>query len=135
MAGQPDHLAQARHNTELAEFLAQGMKYKDWVITAAFYAAVHYVEAMLYRDHKWHSEKECGDGRSPHAWRLQCLRELSTPQCWVQYRDLYDASKKVRYLGLWEKRGSRTADTYFQEEDVRRFLEQNLPTIRSELGY
>ena len=44
------HLAQAKHNEELLAFLDVHDKteyFRDWYMTVAFYAALHYVEAIL----------------------------------------------------------------------------------------
>lgn len=44
MAGKP----QAKHNEELWELLLKNGKFSDWVITAAFYSALHYVEHEVF---------------------------------------------------------------------------------------
>ncbi|PYV67958.1 MAG: hypothetical protein DMG96_37780 [Acidobacteria bacterium] len=41
-----DHLKQAAHNEKLAETLCKSA-YVDWAVTAYFYAALHYVTAVL----------------------------------------------------------------------------------------
>ena len=41
-----DHLKQAEHNEKLANSLSQG-PYLDWAVTVYFYAALHYMTAIL----------------------------------------------------------------------------------------
>ena len=119
------HLAQARHNAELAKLLAVDMVYKDWVITATFYAAVHYVEAALGKRFGWHGENV--SDISPHIARLKKLKEKYSLGCQNAYRSLYEASKDVRYL--------RVPPSYYTDDAAREFLNNDLATIRKELGY
>jgi len=45
------HAQQAKHNIELLHSFAQRseqVKYSDWYVTVAFYAALHYFEGMLF---------------------------------------------------------------------------------------
>ena len=46
MASVNQHLRQARHNESLANMLLSDspVRYPDWAVTAAFYAALHYVD-------------------------------------------------------------------------------------------
>jgi hypothetical protein len=139
MASEQNHVAQARHNTSLAEDLAHDMVYKDWIVTAAFYAAVHYVEAMFYRERQWHTEKDRG-GIPAHQWRVERLEAMTVGgkiphRCWLIYKNLQQASNQARYLELWETRGGKTAADYFSEQTTRAFLTQDLETLKSELGY
>jgi hypothetical protein len=132
MAPYQAHLDQARHNTELAQYLAQDMVYKDWVITAAFYAAVHYVEAAFAK-RGWHGDQTGGE--SPHIWRLNQLRQRKEypTDCWKAYKSLYESSRKVRYLLLWQETSS-VANSYYSDDDVRQFLTEDLQTIQNSLG-
>jgi hypothetical protein len=41
-----EHLKQAQHNEQLADALSKGA-YIDWAVTVLFYAALHYVDAVL----------------------------------------------------------------------------------------
>jgi hypothetical protein len=38
----------AKHNEELCDFLISVGKYNDWVITTAFYSAIHYVQSKIF---------------------------------------------------------------------------------------
>lgn len=45
MALLADHIRQANHNQECAKFMLGDTTMRDWAITAAFYSAIHFVEA------------------------------------------------------------------------------------------
>lgn len=40
--------SQAEHNARLCDLLLSNGQFNDWVITSAFYSALHYVEAHLF---------------------------------------------------------------------------------------
>ncbi len=45
------HLRQAQHNEELIQLLGpDSREFPDWVITATFYSALHYLEAGFSND-------------------------------------------------------------------------------------
>ena len=129
MASEQDHLIQARHNQALAESLANEIQYKDWIITTAFYAAVHYVEGNFAKRYSLHGEFE--GGTSPHTWRIDTLKQkgYSFP-CRSAYRKLYVASRQVRYLEHSDPKGA-----HFANETVLEFLTVDLAAIRKELQY
>jgi hypothetical protein len=41
-------LAHAQHNEELCDHLNVDKKFRDWIVTSAFYSALHYVEYQLF---------------------------------------------------------------------------------------
>lgn len=43
-----DRLNHARHNKEVCDHLDANTEYKDWVITTAFYSAMHYVLSNIF---------------------------------------------------------------------------------------
>ena len=48
MPTERSHLRQAEHNRVLIETLdPKDPRFLDWIVTAAFYAAVHFIEAWL----------------------------------------------------------------------------------------
>ncbi len=85
----PDaHLSQARHNESVALFLLQH-NYPDWAVTAFFYAALHYVEAVLAQDNRHsanHPARDSSIARSP------VLRKV-----YGEYRYLKTLSNDARY--------------------------------------
>jgi hypothetical protein len=130
MAAEKQHLQEARHNESLARHLAEDMTYRDWVITTAFYAALHYVEANFAKRFGLHGEDQ--DRQSPHIWRLEILSDKSrySTACRLAYGRLYAASKQIRYL---EDRTPMGA--YFDDAGVKRFLDEDLAVVKKELRY
>lgn len=45
MAKKLDH---AKHNAAACKFLKENGKFLDWVVTTAFYSAIHYVDHLLF---------------------------------------------------------------------------------------
>lgn len=88
MAPTEDHLEKAEHNERFADFLYEAKPdFYDWVVTGAFYSAVHYVEAALARrQHHSQSHQQRDEGVRLH------LRTIYHP-----YRQLKDLSMRARY--------------------------------------
>lgn len=42
------HINLAQHNEQACDYLNSSNRYFDWVITSAFYAALHYVSAVIF---------------------------------------------------------------------------------------
>jgi len=42
--------SQAEHNEEVCKYLHKANKYPDWVISSAFYSAIHYIDCCLFPD-------------------------------------------------------------------------------------
>lgn len=136
MASEADHIAQAEHNEALAQELSNDLTYKDWLITVAFYAAIHYVEASLVRDSIGHSET---DPRRPsrvslHEWRQMLVRSRCSQRCWTSYRTLRNESTNARYLRLWETRPG-IAVAYYSDNDALDFFQNDLPNVKRAVGY
>lgn len=88
MPSRDDHLAQAQHNLLFAESI-DAVQYSDWVATALFYAALHYVDAFL--DTKGHHPGK-HDVRDGFVAKVQELRPIHS-----HYRALKDSSRNARY--------------------------------------
>lgn len=91
MPSEIQHRTQARKNNEVWQFLkASRPKTHDWIVTIAFYEALHLVEAYL---------KFSGDQneRCDHGTRDQLLK-LHHDRIYKNYRKLFDASLWARYL-------------------------------------
>lgn len=43
-----DRLKHARHNKEVCDYLDANTSYNDWIITTAFYSAMHYVLSKIF---------------------------------------------------------------------------------------
>jgi hypothetical protein len=98
-------LAHAQHNEELCDLLLANGKFDDWVITTAFYSAIHLVDHQIF-PLTIASEPQFGSfsqycnrkelGIPPHKIR----RDLVTrylPECSGAFNWLYDACHGARY--------------------------------------
>jgi hypothetical protein len=126
------HISQANHNEDCANLLlSTAPRYRDWAITAAFYAAVHLAEAAFStRRDVGHTETALDrKDREKHQYRQDKIRELARP-AYASYRKLYNASSVVRYLVVGD---DKLARDYYSSEDARRLVTVHLPTVRQEL--
>ena len=129
MPATDDHWEQANHNRALAHELIQNpMKYKDWAIVVAFYAAVHYIEAFRSDLDGSHSED--------HHQRAKFVkRKTNNWAVRTAYENLYQASRFLRYL---EYKGM-TKPPYGQwlpESDAKGHVTADLESIaRAMSGY
>lgn len=132
MANWDNHLRQAEHNERLAAQLNADLQLRhwDWLITIAFYAAVHYVEAaFFFIDEIVHTETACKD-TDRHAFRATQVRHHLGDGCWRSYRKLQIASYNVRYLALAEQQPANTAIQYYPLDEARRFYTMHLAQVR-----
>lgn len=123
MATPDQYEEQARHNESWANMLAGDAeeRRREWGIVAAFYAAVHYLDAQI-SIRLTHESQNHGD-------RFYHLRLLHPPHgVRDRYEQLFEASKQVRY----EPFLSRPA---FTSQDVRDFIDGDLQDIKRWLGY
>jgi len=136
MASEVDHIAQAEHDEALAQELSNDLTYKDWLITVAFYAAIHYVEASLARDSIGHSDTDPRRPRSMsiHDWREWLVRSRCSQRCWTSYRNLREESRNARYLNLRNK-GPGMAIAYYSDSDALAFFQSDLPNVKGGCGY
>lgn len=117
------HLKQARHNEQLAKKLI-GSVYKDWVVIALFYAAVHYLEAS-WANQGWHSDNH--DERDDYIKRSY-RREIVLR---TFYKSLFQNAWLARYLDS-DLNNLSIAHEYFNEDDIKTFVDQ-LNTIKKTL--
>ena len=87
MATESEHRQQAQHNAEFLRAI-DGNQFPDWVVTVAFYRAVHLVE-MLFA----HDNRQAGGS---HTGRNQALKR-HYGKLWNEYRPLYNLSRTARY--------------------------------------
>jgi len=127
-----DHVAQAKHNLDCAAKFVQDTQCRDWVITAAFYSAVHFVEAGFTATSIGHSDTKRPQDEEPHAYRERLVREKYGDTCYKSYRKLRIASYNVRYLADWRTRTGTGLD-YYSQTDAERFLKVELPRVRQEI--
>ena len=94
------HRKQAKHNEELmthAKELGESGEFSDWVVTIAFYTAVHCVEAMLAivkpRTRKGNVIEHCLD----HSLRNIVVKMVCGIDMHMPYSALYKYSKMAKY--------------------------------------
>lgn len=99
-------LDQAQHNESVCQFLLIGGKYNDWVVTTAFYSALHYVEhqifplvvgAITYNTFKHYFDGACSSNhQSKHKIKSSLVKSQLT--CGSEYRWLMDECMNARYI-------------------------------------
>ncbi len=86
MGTEEKHIAKARANERFMESITD--EYPDWIAVAAFYAAVHWVEAGFRAQGLHNSNK--------HKHRNDRLKH-KFPAVWAEYKPLWNISKLARY--------------------------------------
>ena len=97
MPSKQAHVAAAKRNQATIDYLlASSDEHLPWVVTVAFYKALHIVEAVF-----------AADKRSPvphtddHKIRNRVLKTTNRyQQLWRMYRPLWEASLVARYLRI-----------------------------------
>src|SRR5262245_38867200 len=83
-----NHRARWLHNREFIGYLPE--KFCDWMLTGAFYAAVHAIEALIAFDGQ--------RNHTSHETRNAVLKSVKRYESiWKHYRELYNASQTTRY--------------------------------------
>ncbi|MBK8030904.1 MAG: hypothetical protein IPK17_15705 [Chloroflexi bacterium] len=128
MVDKTSHIAQAHHNQDFADFvLNQTPVHRDWAITAAFYAAVHFTEACFAAVPSiQHTETAPDRGKlDKHAYRQEKIRKLA-PSAYKNYRKLREASQDLRYLDP-----TKTLSTYYTGTVAEDYVRVILPQFRT----
>ena len=100
-----EHLEKSKHNETLADLLATKNDYFDWAVTVLFYAALHYVDAVLSvsrLDPLNHAQRHSAMGANDTLRRI-----------FPEYRNLETMSRNARYFAL----PIRAADWKSMKED------------------
>lgn len=94
MATKDQHLKKAQHNERfLGEFDLTSTQFLDWVITAIFYSALHYIRALAAKNGYTNISSY---GEMDHLFsRLSVFRRRS--DIFYGYRQLKDDSRAARY--------------------------------------
>jgi len=132
MSQRQEHLAQAQHNERLANALNYLNGFPDWVITIAFYASVHYVEAMIATKPERHSERSRPSRKSYHEWRADLVLKYY-PKIWTEYRTLYEESRNARYL--MNQKPARFGPPYYSNFYAAQLLSKDFLVLKSNLGF
>lgn len=109
-----DHILQARHNEEFYQ-ATDKTAYSDWAMTAVYYAALHYVDALLAR-----AGMIDPGGHDVRDQEVRARAELR-PIARLYFR-LKSRSRNARYYC-----------TRFQLTELQRSYEGDLADIRSHL--
>ncbi len=86
MGTEANHKEKASHNQKFLETI-DPKEFSDWVVTVAFYKALHLVEMIFAKSKRYHVN---------HLQRHQALKR-EHPQLWMEYRPLYQQSRRARY--------------------------------------
>ena len=110
------HRRQAQHNEAfIKSFDLDTTPYLDWVVTAAFYTALHLIDAYLDTRNIHLSTHR---GRDSLIWSVRKLRPL-----YSAYRRLKHRSEEARYEGVG-----------FKPQQVRSLLNKELRGIKDRLA-
>lgn len=131
MATPDQHIQQWRHNRAFLGTIQPS--YPDWAITAAFYAALHAVSALLAHDQTGRvTSHESRNGILAGNKRYQKI--------WKHYQPLYSLCRTIRYQANptqwvpWEQIDKQVIRNYLYpvENSVLKLMQQdlNLPTIQ-----
>lgn len=105
-------LEHARHNEKVCLYLNEANEFNDWVITSAFYSAIHYIEHLLfpskYEDPKtkkiksykcleeFFQDQPISLQKNKHHFRSLLVDE-HIPEISVDYKTLKDLCWTARY--------------------------------------
>ena len=84
--------------------------FAPWVVTVAFYKALHLVECILYVDGQLDRRKPLHSQN--HTERNDTLRQRKYAKLWKHYYALYNASMTARYL---TDAGNGGVEQYFKQ--------------------
>ena len=105
------------HNKSACEHLAKVTDFPDWIITTAFYAAIHYVDSKVFpltidgRQkitfsclESYYNYQRNYDTQMPskHEFRLDIAQAHLDPEILARFKRLYDASFTARYRDYQE---------------------------------
>lgn len=111
MAAEADHIKLANRNDAALKLLMASPSHPEWVVTIAFYKAVHIVEAVFDHTKGWHS--------TSHDQRLNSLKSLTVfKPIFKPFRSLYGLSRIARYLVDSSGRGYGSFADAMPDSDV-----------------
>jgi hypothetical protein len=127
MASPDAHITKAKHNIKTIVLLSQDLDKKDWIVTVAFYSALHIVDAVLFYTQNGYNKH----GRT-HDKREEIIKsDRRLDKIWDYYRPLLNESIIARYL-----QGSKTPpdiavdfDKFMPDEKLTTFIKERLGGI------
>ncbi len=97
------HVVQAKHNVDLLNencfpnpYSQKPSKYKDWIGTVAFYAALHYVQAYLCAN-GWKTVFISHRERNDYLKKIVSIKDRKVDKILPKYLGLYKFSRRTRY--------------------------------------
>lgn len=117
------NLEHAKHNERVCNFLNQKAEFADWIITTAFYAALHYTRHYLFPIHLtinnkvklfddfdkcYHYCKHNGENKDKHTFLLNLIED-NCEEIADDYNYLLDMSKNARYINYNHDRATAQA--------------------------
>lgn len=94
MASPQAHITKAKHNIKTIALLSNDLTKKDWIVTVAFYAALHIVDTVLF-----HTQKGYQQHGQSHDKRDTIIKgDNKLEKIWDCYRPLLNHSIIARYL-------------------------------------
>lgn len=125
MASPDAHLIKAKHNIKTIALLSQDLTKKDWIVTVAFYTALHIVDAVLFYTQEGFQKH----GQS-HDKREEIVKnDHKLKKTWDCYRPLKNHSIIARYL-----QGPKTPSNKAIDFDKIMPDEKLIPFIKERLG-
>lgn len=128
MASFDAHVAVVRQNFTLLDgrLIPAVQQHPDWVVTVAFYTALHMVEAMFFEDLPDHHT-------SHHSDRQFVLEGARYKHIWYDYRPLYSQSRLARYLQTPQGNFIASFSSYVRPHTiVPTFITGHLDKVRHE---
>jgi len=124
MASPEAHIAKAKHNIKTITLLSQDLTQKDWIVTVAFYTALHIVDTVLfYTQEGFQKHGQSHDKREETIKNDQRLDKI-----WDCYRPLLNHSIIARYLQGSTTPSDRTVDfdKVMPDEKLTTFIKERL---------
>lgn len=106
------HINAAKRNQQAIDYLMLGGDaYVPWIVTIAFYKALHIIEAVL-------AEQNPSSHTTDHGTRNDLLKRTKKyHHLWTHYSPLFQASLNARYLS--GPAGSNPMDSYLSVDDCK----------------
>ena len=124
MAKAADHIAIANRNHATLLFLLNDSDaHLEWVVTVAFYKAVHVAEAVF--------DSWGGVHSTSHENRLASLKSRFGT-IFVPFKHLYNASRVARYLVDLDGKGFRSFTDFMDKDTVRTLIRKKLHTVEQQ---
>lgn len=108
--GNSNNLQQARHNEQTCEYLQQDPRFKDWIVTTAFYSTIYYIRhkiipytvagsenEIVYQNFEELYQNFKREHQSRHQFTVEWVsrnhREVA-----AEFRFLFDSCNSARYI-------------------------------------